>query len=88
MFHAPYTEKLLAKIGIYVYTPAHTRTCLMVTEMLLVPLCTQQLYHKLPQKGAREIALSVLFRHYLVPSCTVLAVLEETSFLGALQSLI
>lgn len=86
MFHVPYTENLLAKIGIYAYTPAHTHTHLMVSEVLLLPLCTQQVCcRETSSKGTRQIALSVLFRHSLVPSCTILAVLEETSFLGALQ---
>lgn len=53
-FHAPYTEKLLVKIGIYVYTPAHTRTHLTVPGMLLVPLCTQQLcYRETSSKGCK-----------------------------------
>ena len=43
---------------------------------------------KLPQKSVREITLSILFRHCLVPPCTILAVLEERSLLGAFRLLI
>lgn len=32
MFHVPYTEKLLAKLGIYVYTSVHTHICVLWSQ--------------------------------------------------------
>lgn len=83
MFHAPYTENLLA----FMHTHLHTHIHILWSQRCYHCLyaLSRSAVEKLPQKGARQIALSVLFRHSLVPSCTILAVLEETSFLGALQ---